>query len=565
MKQYIANYQRWLNNDSLTEEIKTELHSLTDEKEIEDRFYKFLQFGTAGLRGIMGAGTNRMNIYTVRKASEGYANYLLQNYEDAQGRGIAIAYDSRQRSEQFAREVAALFASKGMKTYLYSQLTPTPMLSFAVRHLHAVGGIVITASHNPPEYNGYKVYNEDGCQISTDVANAILQHIQSVPDEFLISTLDFSAAIETGLIEFVAEETVQAYYDQVISLSLQPELVQANADAVTIVYTPLHGTGYVPVTTILKQIGFSNIHIVAEQALPDPLFSTVGSPNPEESQAFTYGIQLANDVNADVILGTDPDADRIGIVIKDASGNYTPLNGNQIGSLLLHYILEQQYKQQQLPDNSIAFKTIVTSDLGKKICNAYNVHLEDTLTGFKYIGDKIREYEISEKYSFLFGYEESYGCLIGSFVRDKDAVQAAMLAAEMVLYYKLQGLTLFDVLEQLYQQFGYYVEDQLSFTFAGITGNEAMNTLLSSLRSTPLTEMNGIAVKDRIDYLLGAQGLPAANVIKFILEDESWIAIRPSGTEPKLKCYFSVAGKNHADAQQKLAALKNFVKNMYFA
>ncbi len=560
MSHYEANYNRWIKEPSLQRELKEEILSVTDEKEIEDRFYRYLEFGTAGLRGLIGAGTNRMNIYTIRRASYGFASYLLTQHKDAKERGIAIAYDSRHFSMEFAKETASLFASLGIKAYLFPQLRPTPMLSYAVRHLRAVGGIVITASHNPPTYNGYKVYNEEGCQISLEVADRILEQINKVDDELQLSGILFDVGLEHGLIELITDSLDQSYYQQVLSLSLNRDLIKNRNNDIKILYTPFHGAGNDPVRQVLYKLGFNNVHIVPEQTVPDPNFSTVTSPNPEDPQAFRLALAKAKRIDADVILGTDPDADRLGVVVKNSTNEYQLLNGNQLGSLLLYYILGQKNKHNLLPANGITFKTIVTSDIGRKISEHFNVKMEDTLTGFKFIGEKINYYNAASSYTFLFGYEESFGYLIGDFVRDKDAVQAAMLVAEMVVYYKIHGLTILEVLDEMYKQFGYYLEDQLSFSFTGKEGMDLMTKLMNDLRKAPLTNIAGIDVVKVKDYLRGTDSLPQADVLKFFLEDESWVAFRPSGTEPKLKCYISVVDKSKKAVEDKLDSIRNWIQ-----
>lgn len=557
MDHYKEHYYRWLENQTLPQDMKNELRDITDEKEIEDRFYRYLEFGTAGLRGLIGAGTNRMNIYTIRRASYGFAKYLLEKYSEVRDLSIAIAYDSRHLSKEFAIETASMFAHFGIKAYLFPELRPTPMLSYAVRHLKAAGGIVITASHNPSTYNGYKVYDQEGCQISIDVAEQILAHINTVDDELKLDGIPFTEGCEQKLIELIADEIDQAYYEHVLSLSLNRDIVQNKSNDVRILFTPLHGAGNHPVRHVLHELGFKHVHIVPEQAEPDPNFSSVSSPNPEDPLAFTRALEIAKQIDADVILGTDPDADRLGVVIRKSVHDYQALNGNQLGSLLLYYILEQKQMKALLPANGIVFKTIVTSDIGRKICSHFNVTIQDTLTGFKFIGEKITQYEASLAYHFLFGYEESYGYLVGDFVRDKDAVQTAMLTAEMIAYYKDRGLSLLDVLEQLYMMFGYYVEDQLSFTFTGKEGMDKMAQIMDNLRQAPLTQIAGIQVKEIKDYAYGIDTLPVADVVKYFLTDESWIVFRPSGTEPKLKCYISAVGQNEIEAATKLENIKD--------
>ncbi|MFC4766538.1 phospho-sugar mutase [Effusibacillus consociatus] len=562
MNSYQLAYKRWLEHDELESALQEELQSLSDETDIEERFYRHLEFGTGGLRGIIGAGTNRMNIYTVRRATEGLARHLLKNVHNSRQKGVVIAYDSRHMSPEFAVEAAGVLAHNGIKAYIFKELRPTPMLSFAVRYLQAAGGIVITASHNPPEYNGYKVYGEDGGQLPPLAADQILAEINNIENELLIPALSREEGEAKGLIEMLGEEIDQAYTNRLLSLSLQPEAVRQTADDLHIVFTPLHGTGDKPVCRVLEELGFKHVHVVEEQQQPDPNFSTVTSPNPEERQAFELALQLAQQVNADLVLGTDPDADRVGLVTKNSQGEYVVLNGNQTGALLLQYLLEQRKNTGKLPENGVMLKTIVTSELGRAIADAYNVTTVDTLTGFKFIGEKIGQYERTGEYSFQFGYEESYGYLIGDFVRDKDAVQAAMMACEMAAFYKSKGMTLNDALQQIYRTYGYYLEDLSSFTFKGKQGLEKINQMMEEMRQRPLAQMGDLAVREAKDYLPGIDGLPKSNVLKYILVDDSWVAIRPSGTEPKIKFYFSAVDKTHEAAQAKLNMLKSFVLDL---
>ncbi|KEO84028.1 phospho-sugar mutase [Tumebacillus flagellatus] len=559
MESYQTAYQRWLEFPHLEETLRKDLQSIPDEQAKEDRFYRHLEFGTGGLRGVIGAGTNRMNKYTVRRATEGLARYLTQHVDGARERGVVIAYDSRHMSPEFAAEAAGVLAYHGVRVYLFEELRPTPELSFAVRHFGAAGGIVVTASHNPPEYNGYKVYGDDGGQLPPQAADQILAEIGQLADELSLPALTLQEGIAQGLVTMIGEEIDDLYTQRLVGLSLQPEAIRAVADDVRIVYTPLHGTGNQPVRRVLQALGFKHVHVVPEQELPDPNFSTVKSPNPEERQAFALAMELAERVNADVILGTDPDADRVGVVVRDASGEFAVLNGNQTGALLLHYILEQRKANGTLPENGVMLKTIVTSNLGRAVAERNGVTCVDVLTGFKFIGEKIQEYEESGAHTFLFGYEESYGYLIGDFVRDKDAVQAAMMAAEMAAYYKGQGKKLSQVLEEVYATYGTYLEDLLSFTFKGKEGQEKIAQMMERLRRTPLTTIGGLDVEAAKDYSQGIEGLPKANVLKYVLTDGSWVAIRPSGTEPKIKFYFSAVDNDRNAAQSKLDSLKSFV------
>lgn len=562
MEAYRQAFHRWTTFQQLEPELKSNLLSITDEKEIEDRFYRHLEFGTGGLRGVIGAGTNRINLYTVRRATEGLARYLDRNVENAKEKGVVIAYDSRQMSPEFAEAAAGVLAKNGMKVYLFKELRPTPMLSFAVRFLNAASGIVLTASHNPPEYNGYKVYGADGGQIPPVAANGILEAINEVENELEVEFVSILEAEKMGLIQYLDEDIDVEYTKGLLSLSVNRDVVKTVADDFRIVFTPLHGTGNKPVRRILGEMGFKQVHVVKEQEHPDPFFSTVSSPNPEERQAFDLALDLAKKVHADIVLGTDPDADRVGIITKDLNDEYVILNGNQTGALLLHYLLEQKSKNDGIPENAVVLKTIVTSDIGRAIATAYHAATIDTLTGFKFIGEKIEEYHSTGEYHFLFGYEESYGYLIGDFVRDKDAVQAAMMACEMAAYYKSCGKTLYQVLEEIYSEYGYYIEDLTSFTLKGKDGQQKIASIMDKVRNVPLSQIGDVAVSSIKDYALGIEGLPKSDVVKYQLEDGSWVAIRPSGTEPKIKFYFSAVDKQKEIAVSKLEMLKSFVLNL---
>lgn len=563
----LIEYENWLKSESLDEILLLELEQIKgNTKEIEDRFYKGLEFGTGGLRGVIGAGTNRMNIYTIRKATQGLANYILSHGHEAVESGVVIAYDSRRFSKEFAEEAARILATNDITVYLFDELRPTPILSFAVRELRAFAGIVITASHNPPEYNGYKVYNQDGGQITEEDASSIYKQIERIDNILDYDVKTFEVALNEGRIAIIGAEIDREYANNVEGLLLKKELVRAKGSKLSIVYTPVHGTGFKPVRDILVNIGFNNLHIVKEQSLPDPEFSTVKAPNPEDLAVFSLALNLAKEQDADIIMATDPDADRLGVLVK-VKDDYQALNGNQLGALILNYLLTEQSKQEMLQQNSVVVKTIVTSELGKLIASKYNVDIENTLTGFKYIGEKIKEYEVQGNKSYLFGYEESYGYLIGSFVRDKDAVQITSVVAEMALVYKQEGKTLFDELEKIYQEFGYHVEDLVSITLTGIEGAAKINNLVSLFRNHPPQEINGIRVEWIEDYLYQERfnllddrretlELPKSNVIKLILEDNSWVAIRPSGTEPKIKFYIATVASTYDEAKDKLENLK---------
>ncbi len=562
-------YEQWLREPQLDPELKRLLEQRrNDERWLEDCFYKNLEFGTGGMRGEIGPGTNRMNMYTVRKASEGLARYIQSFGDEAKQRGVVIAYDSRHKSPEFAMEAAKTLATNGIQTYVFDELRPTPELSFAVRYLRAFAGIVITASHNPPEYNGYKVYGEDGGQLPPAVADQVIRYVNEVENELAIHVEDEETLREKGLIRIIGSEVDDAYIHAVKTISIHPEL--AREAAINIVFTPLHGTSNKPVRRALAELGYQNVFVVKEQELPDPNFSTVASPNPEEHAAFAMAMELGKQVNADLLIATDPDADRMGVAVTNDKGNYVVLTGNQTGGLLLHYLLSQRKAQGTLPENGVVLKTIVTSEFGRAIAQSFGLETVDTLTGFKFIGEKMKEYEQTGQYAFQFGYEESYGYLIGDFVRDKDAVQAAVLAAEVCAFYKKQGLSLYEALLQLFDQYGYYREGQRSLTLKGKEGAEAIAAILASFRQQPPVEAAGKKVtviedyktKERTNTLTGektAIDLPTSNVLKYILEDGSWFCLRPSGTEPKMKAYFGVKGTSLEDSEERLARLTEAV------
>lgn len=563
--------ERWLNFSGLDQELKEQLDRVKhDETQLGELFGKNLEFGTAGMRGEIGPGTNRMNIYTVRKASEGLARYLLSEDEKNAQRGVVIAYDSRHKSPEFALEVAKTIGKHGIKSYLFKELRPTPELSFAVRYLKAAAGVMITASHNPPEYNGYKVYGDDGAQLTPKPAAKLTSFVNDVQDELTVEVVEETELLEKGLLQYVGEEIDQAYLDQLATIQLNKPVVEKMAKELRIVFTPLHGTASRLVKMGLERFGFENVTFVKEQELPDPDFSTVKSPNPEDPEAFELAIQYGKKVDADILLGTDPDSDRLGIVVKNDQGEYVPLTGNQIGAILLHYILSQKKEQGILPENGIMIKTIVTSELGRAIAQDFGVATLDTLTGFKFIGEKIREFERSGQYTFQFGYEESYGCLIGDFVRDKDAVQATLLAAEVAAYYKAQGKTLLDGLQEIFEKYGFYRESLQSLTLKGLEGAEKIAQILDSFRKHPPVELAGVKVIAVEDYLTSVKKelttgkldpikLPKSNVLKYFLEDGSWFCVRPSGTEPKCKFYFAVKGASQEESETLLRNLEDAV------
>ncbi|MED3676047.1 phospho-sugar mutase [Bacillus velezensis] len=563
------SYERWNQAEQLDSELKKLLADAEgNEQLLEDFFYKNLEFGTGGMRGEIGPGTNRMNIYTVRKASAGLAAYIAKQGEDAKKRGVAIAYDSRHKSPEFAMEAAKTLASQGIQTYVFDELRPTPELSFAVRKLNAYAGIVVTASHNPPEYNGYKVYGDDGAQLPPKEADIVIAEVNAIENELTIQVEDEQSLKEKGLIKIIGEEIDKPYTEELTSISVHPEL-SAEVD-VSVVFTPLHGTANKPVRRGLEALGYKYVTVVKEQELPDPDFSTVKSPNPEEHAAFEYAIKLGEEQNADILVATDPDADRLGIAVKNSEGKYTVLTGNQTGALLLHYLLSEKKKQGALPENGVVMKTIVTSELGRAVASSFGLDTVDTLTGFKFIGEKIKEYEKSGQYTFQFGYEESYGYLIGDFARDKDAIQAALLAVEVCAFYKKQGMSLYDALLSIFKEYGYYREGLKSLTLKGKQGAEQISAILTSFRNDPPKQMAGKQITQAEDYSTGKRtvfadhheediDLPKSNVLKYFLEDGSWFCLRPSGTEPKVKFYFAVKGTSLQDSEQRLAALSEAV------
>ncbi|RXK30742.1 phosphoglucomutase [Bacillus velezensis] len=563
------SYERWNQAEQLDSELKKLLADAEgNEQLLEDFFYKNLEFGTGGMRGEIGPGTNRMNIYTVRKASAGLAAYIEKQGEDAKKRGVAIAYDSRHKSPEFAMEAAKTLASQGIQTYVFDELRPTPELSFAVRKLNAYAGIVVTASHNPPEYNGYKVYGDDGAQLPPKEADIVIAEVNAIENELTIQVEDEQSLKEKGLIKIIGEEIDKPYTEKLTSISVHPEL--SDEVDVSVVFTPLHGTANKPVRRGLEALGYKNVTVVKEQELPDPDFSTVKSPNPEEHAAFEYAIKLGEEQNADILVATDPDADRLGIAVKNSEGKYTVLTGNQTGALLLHYLLSEKKKQGTLPENGVVMKTIVTSELGRSVASSFGLDTIDTLTGFKFIGEKIKEYEKSGQYTFQFGYEESYGYLIGDFARDKDAIQAALLAVEVCAFYKKQGMSLYDALLSIFKEYGYYREGLKSLTLKGKQGAEQISAILTSFRNDPPKQMAGKQITQAEDYSTGKRtvfadhreediDLPKSNVLKYFLEDGSWCCLRPSGTEPKVKFYFAVKGTSLQDSEQRLAALSEAV------
>ncbi|WP_106767269.1 phospho-sugar mutase [Paenibacillus faecalis] len=558
----IDTVQRWLNDPYVDEETKQELRSFeNDPQELEERFYRDLEFGTGGLRGIIGAGSNRINKYTVGRATQGLAQYINEIHGSAEGKpSVVIAHDSRHFSPEFALEAALVLAGNGIVAKLYPSLRSTPQLSFSVRHLQATGGIVITASHNPPEYNGYKVYNAEGGQLVPHEAEQVIAHIQKVDSFAAVKKLTREEAEAKGLLVWLGDAEDQAFIDAVADVSVNQGAISSKlGQDIKIVYTPLHGAGNVPVRRVLDQLGFKNVFIVPEQEQPDANFSTVKSPNPEEREAFTMAMKLGEEVGADILIGTDPDADRMGAVVKNSQGEYVVLSGNQSGAIMIHYLLSQLKESGKLPDNAAVIKTIVTSEMGATIAEHYGATVLNTLTGFKYIGEKMTQFEKSGQHSYVFGYEESYGYLAGTYARDKDAVLASMLICEAAAFYKGQGKTLYNVLEELYEQFGYFLEKLESRTLKGKDGIAKIQSIMSDWRSNPPKQMGGAVVETVLDYAEGLNGLPKENVLKYMLADGSWFCLRPSGTEPKIKVYFAVRGQSLEDAEQKLKHLSDQV------
>ncbi|KGE20389.1 phospho-sugar mutase [Paenibacillus wynnii] len=555
--QALETLERWLQDPLVDEATKGELRALeNDPKELEERFYRDLEFGTGGLRGVIGAGSNRINRYTVGRATQGFAKYILEQYNGEGSPSVVIAHDSRRFSPEFTLEAALVLAGNGIKTHLFPSLRSTPQLSFSVRDLKATGGIVITASHNPPEYNGYKVYNADGGQLIPDEAEKVISYIQQVDSFDAVKRISREEAESQGLLHWLGEQEDEAFTDTVASVSVaREEITSSLGRNFKIVYTPLHGTGNIPVRSVLSKIGFTEVFVVPQQEEPDSEFSTVKSPNPEEREAFTLAMELGEELNADLLIGTDPDADRMGAVVRDKDGKFVVLSGNQSGALMIHYYLSRLQEQGKLPANGAVVKTIVTSEMGAAVASHYGATVFNTLTGFKYIGEKMTQFEASGEYTYLFGYEESYGYLAGTYARDKDAVLAAMLIAEAGAYYKAQGKTLYDVLQELYEKFGYFLESLESRTLKGKDGVAQIQGIMNDWRSNPPQEIAGTAVSEIQDYSLGINGLPKENVLKYLLADGSWFCLRPSGTEPKIKVYFAVRGESLQNAKDKVAAL----------
>jgi len=567
---YKESFQFWLEDDYFDQETKNELLAIrNDEAEIEDRFYKELEFGTGGLRGVIGAGTNRMNFYTVRKATQGLANYIIK--QNGQDKGVAIAYDSRRFSPEFAKEAALCMAANGIKAYLFDALRPTPELSFAVRKLGCISGIVVTASHNPPEYNGYKVYWEDGAQITAPKDTEVIDEVKAVTDYHDVKTMDEEEAKKAGLLTIIGSEIDDAYMVELKKQIIHPEVIKEMAEEITIVYSPFNGTGNVPVRRVLSELGFKKVYVVKEQEMPDPNFTTLDYPNPEDPKAFTLAIKLAKEVNADIILATDPDADRLGVYALDTkSGEYVPFTGNMSGMLIAEYLLSEKKATGTMPANPALVKTIVTTNMADVMTKAYDVKLIEVLTGFKYIGEQIKLFEQTGSNNYVFGLEESYGCLAGTHARDKDAVVAVMCLCEVAAFCKKQGITLWDQMINLYEKYGYFKEGLHTITMKGITGADQIKAIMAGLRANPIEAFGDLKVKEIRDYDADvctvmatgekhSTGLPKSNVLYFDLENDSWCCARPSGTEPKIKFYMGVKGTDLADAEAKVKALTDAV------
>lgn len=560
-------YEQWCTDPYFDDETKKELLAIKDDKaEIEDRFYRQLEFGTGGLRGVIGAGTNRMNIYTVRQATQGLANYIIS--QNGQSKGVAIAYDSRIMSKEFADEAALCLNANGIKAYVFPSLRPTPELSFSVRELHCISGIVITASHNPREYNGYKVYWEDGAQITPPHDKNILAEVAKVTEFSAVKTMDKDEAVKAGLYNVIGEDIDDKYMEQLKKQSIHPDIIKKMAKDIKIVYTPLHGTGNLPVRRVLKELGFEKVIVVPEQEKPDGNFPTVSYPNPESPAAWELALALAKKEDADIVLATDPDADRLGVYCKDTkTGEYVSFTGNMSGMLIAEYILRERKATGTMPENPALVETIVTTDMAKVIAADYGVKLIEVLTGFKYIGEQIRLFEKNHTYNYVFGLEESYGCLAGTYARDKDACVAVMMLCEVASYYKSQGKTLWDAMVDMYEKYGYFKEGLDTLTLKGIDGAEQIQNIMTDMRNNPPKELGGykvVAVRDykedtRKDLATGEvtkTGLPTSNVLYYELTDNAWCCVRPSGTEPKIKFYFGVKGTSLADAEKKLEAVR---------
>ena len=570
MEEYLVKYEKWLNDPCFDENTKKELEEIKEnDKEIEDRFYKDLEFGTAGLRGVIGAGTNRMNKYTVGKATQGLANFILK--EGTKDKGVAIAYDSRHMSKEFSEETALCLNANGIKTYVFESLRPVPELSFTVRKLGCTAGVMITASHNPPEYNGYKVYWDDGAQIVPPKDKQIIDEVNAITDFSTIKTMNKNEAVEKGLYVQIGKKVDDDFVNTLKSLVLNPDVIKKEQDNVTIVYTPLHGAGNVPVQRVLKELGFTHVYVVPEQEKPDGDFPTVSYPNPEDKKAFKLALELAEKVDADVVLATDPDSDRLGVYSKDENGEYVPYTGNMSAILIAEYELSQKKEKGLLPANGAIITTIVSSNMTKDLAKEYGLTMFETLTGFKWIGEKIRQFEENNNsYSYQFGFEESYGCLISPHARDKDGISAVMALCEATAYYKSKGITLWEQMINIYKKYGFYKEGQVSITLKGADGAEQIKAMMEKMRKNPPKKLGSYDVLEVRDYkehtIVKADGtkletdLPTSNVLYYDLNDNSWCCVRPSGTEPKIKFYMGVKGKSMEEAEQKLEELTEEMK-----
>ena len=551
---YMERYNTWLNNEYFDEETRKELESIKDnEEEIMDRFHKDLTFGTAGLRGIVGAGTNRMNKYTVSLATQGLAQTIVDRGEEAMNRGVAIAYDVRHFSREFSEIAARVLAANGIKVYLFEDIRPTPVLSYTIRRLKTISGIVVTASHNPRDYNGYKVYWEEGSQILDDIADEILDNINAIEDYSHIKLMDLDEAEEKGFINYIGSEIDDEYVEKVKALALNEDIDKD----IKIVYTPLNGTGNILVRRVLKERGFTNVFVVPEQEMPDPNFTTVGYPNPEDTKAFDYSIDLGKEKDADILIATDPDCDRVACMVKNKDGEFIPLNGNQTGALMVEYILSSRHRGGTLPENGAIVKSIVTGDLSKAVASKYKVATIETLTGFKNICGKANEFDKTGDHSFIYGYEESIGYVYGTMVRDKDGVISSMIISEMAAYYKKQGKTLLDKLDELYVEHGYYLEKLISIVLEGIEGSQRIGRIMEDFRSNPTENIDNMKLIKTIDYLNDDTGNPKSNVLKYYFDDGSWYAIRPSGTEPKIKIYIYSKDSDKVKSENKIKAIEN--------
>ncbi|HEP1387886.1 TPA: phospho-sugar mutase [Streptococcus pyogenes] len=551
---YNEVYQEWLHNNDLSDDIKADLAAIKDnEAEIQDRFYKTLEFGTAGLRGKLGAGTNRMNTYMVGKAAQALANTIIDHGPEAVKKGIAVSYDVRYQSRTFAELTCSIMAANGIKAHLYKGIRPTPMCSYAIRALGCISGVMITASHNPQAYNGYKAYWQEGSQILDDIADQIAQHMAALTQYEEIKQMPFEKALDSGLVTYIDESIEEAYKKEVLGLTINDTDIDKS---VRVVYTPLNGVGNLPVREVLRRRGFENVYVVPEQEMPDPDFTTVGYPNPEVPKTFAYSEKLGKAVDADILIATDPDCDRVALEVKNAVGDYVFLNGNKIGALLSYYIFSQRFDLGNLPANPVLVKSIVTGDLSRVIASHYGIETVETLTGFKNICGKANEYDVTKQKNYLFGYEESIGFCYGTFVRDKDAVSASMMIVEMAAYYKKKGQNLLDVLQTIYATFGYYNERQIALELEGIEGQKRIARIMEDFRQTPIASVAEMALDKTIDFIDGYQDFPKQNCLKFYLDDGSWYALRPSGTEPKIKFYLYTIGQTQENSATKLDAIE---------